>query len=71
MGAGCNRTSTTTAEPAPRLSSIKVDVQNGGPVVLTTASAEFQVLPSGYIQGSLFKNGRQIDPGRTTFGRAR
>jgi alpha-galactosidase len=60
IGVGCNRTSTPAAEPPAKLSSIKVDVQNGGPVVLTTATAEFQVLPSGYIQGSLLKDGKQL-----------
>jgi hypothetical protein len=28
-------------------------VKAGGPIVLTTSSAEFQILPSGYIQASL------------------
>src|ERR1700692_2629309 len=51
----------TTAEPAPtQLSTIKVDVKGGGPVVLTTSAAEFQVTPDGYVQASLLKNGKRL-----------
>jgi alpha-galactosidase len=61
MGTGCNKSATPTAGPAaPRLSGIKVDVQHGGPVVLTTGTAEFQVLSSGYVQGFLLKNGAKL-----------
>ncbi len=48
-------------EPTPaRPSQIKVDVRPGGPVILTTSSAEFQVLPSGYIQASLLKADQRL-----------
>ena len=60
ISTACNRTSTPPAEPAAQLSSIKVDVQHGGPVVLTTATAEFQVLSSGYVQAFLLKNGSKL-----------
>jgi hypothetical protein len=53
IGIGCNRASTVPAEPGARLSSIKVDVEHGGPAVVTTASAEFRILPSGYVQAAL------------------
>ncbi len=56
----CNKASTAPEESAVRLSSIKIDVQHGGPVILTTASAEFQVLPSGYVQAFLLKNGSKL-----------
>jgi alpha-galactosidase len=69
MGVGCNKSSTPTAEPsAPRLSSIKVDVQHGGPVVLTTGTAEFQVLSSGYVQGFLLKNGAKLSLDESRLG---
>jgi hypothetical protein len=56
----CNKTATAPEESAARLSSIKVDVQHGGPAILTTASAEFQVLPSGYVEAFLVKNGNKL-----------
>ena len=34
--------------------------KTGGPIVLTTSSAEFQILPSGYIQASLFKGDQKF-----------
>ena len=48
-------------KPAPaRPSDINVEVRDGGPVVITTSTAEFQVLPSGFIQATLVKNGRRL-----------
>ena len=35
-------------------------VTPGGPVVLTSSTAEFQILPSGYIQALLLKGGQQL-----------
>ena len=32
----------------------------GGPIVVTTSSAEFQILPSGYIQASLLKGDQRL-----------
>ena len=52
---------TATAKPEPtQPSAIKVDVKTGGPVVLTTSAAEFQVTPVGYVQASLLKDGRKL-----------
>src|SRR5580765_5013964 len=34
-------------------SDINVDVRDGGPVVITTTAAEFQILPSGFLQATL------------------
>ena len=48
-------------KPAPsRPSDIKVEVRNGGPVVLTTRTAEFQILPSGFLQATLLTNGKRL-----------
>ena len=42
-------------------SAIKVEVSTGGPVVVTTSAAEFQVRPDGYVQASLLlKDGRKL-----------
>ncbi|HET9309096.1 MAG TPA: alpha-galactosidase [Candidatus Sulfotelmatobacter sp.] len=48
-------------KPAPsQPSSIKVDVRDGGPVVLKTSTAEFQVLPSGFLRAALLKDGKWL-----------
>jgi len=48
-------------KPAPaRPSEIKVEVRDGGPVVLTTSAAEFQVLSSGFLQATLLKDGKRL-----------
>jgi alpha-galactosidase len=44
----------------PVLSTIKVSVSGSGPIVLTTSAAEFQILPSGYIQASLPRDGKKL-----------
>ncbi|MFI5103254.1 MAG: hypothetical protein ACHP9V_07810, partial [Terriglobales bacterium] len=52
---------TATAKPEPtQPSTINVDVKDGGPVVLTTSAAEFQVTPDGYVQASLLKDGQKL-----------
>ena len=56
----CSRPPAKTEAPAPAPSKIKVEVKPGGPIVLTTSSAEFQILPSGYIQASLLKGDQKL-----------
>src|ERR1035438_10221367 len=53
------KTATTKPEPT-QPSAINVDVKDGGPVVLTTSAAEFQVTPDGYVQASLLKDGQKL-----------
>ena len=55
------------SKPAPqpqpvsaRPSDVKVEVRSGGPVVVTTSAAEFQVLPSGSVQAVLLKDGKRL-----------
>src|SRR5215469_4105758 len=49
------------AGPSPsRPSDIKVTVNHGGPVVIQTSTAEFQVLPSGYLQAFLVEDGKKL-----------
>ena len=48
------------AGPPSRLSDIKVEVRDGGPVVVTTTAAEFQILPAGYLQATLLKDGQRL-----------
>jgi len=48
-------------KPAPsRPSDVKVEVRDGGPVVVTTAAAEFQILPSGFLQAALLQDGKHL-----------
>jgi alpha-galactosidase len=56
----CNRTSQKPAERPSKPSTIKVTVNDGGPINISTSTAEFQLLPSGYIQASLLKDGRKL-----------
>jgi alpha-galactosidase len=50
-----------TAKPQPtQPSAITVEVKTGGPVVLTTSAAEFQVRPDGYVQAFLLKDGQKL-----------
>lgn len=57
---GCGRKPRQVPEARPEPSTIKVSVSSGGPIVITTSAAEFQVLPSGYIQASLLRNGQKL-----------
>src|SRR6476646_1385911 len=66
---GCSR-SPRPSTPAAPASAIQITVNKGGPVVITSTAAEFQVLPSGYIQASLIKDGKKLtlddaEPGKT------
>lgn len=49
------------AKPAPsHPSEINVEVRDGGPIVVTTKMAEFQILPSGFLQATLLKDGKHL-----------
>jgi len=56
----CGRKPRQVSETQPEPSTIKVSVSASGPIVLTTSAAEFQVLPSGYIQASLLQDGKKL-----------
>ena len=45
---------------ATQPSTIKVEVNDGGPVVFTTSATEFRVLPDGYVQAFLLKDGQKL-----------
>jgi len=52
---------TPQPKPAPsRPSEIKVEVRDGGPIVISTGVAEFQILPSGFLQADLRKDGMRL-----------
>ncbi len=47
------------SQEAPR-SAIEVAAKPGGPLVLKTPAAEFEVLPSGYVRAYLLKDGKRL-----------
>jgi alpha-galactosidase len=52
---------TAAVKPEPtQPSAIKVDVKDGGPAVLTTSAAEFEVSSEGYVLASLLKDGKKL-----------
>ncbi len=59
------------SKPAPsQPSSINVAVRDGGPIVLTTATAEFQILSSGFLQATLLKDGKRLTLDEPSVGSA-
>ncbi len=60
LSASCSRPYPKAETSAGEPSHIKVEVKPGGPIVLTTSSAEFQILPSGYIEASLLKGDQRL-----------
>ena len=57
----CSQKPAPPSKAAPsRPSDIKVNVSDGGPVTLQTSTAEFQLLPSGYLQGALLKDDKKL-----------
>jgi hypothetical protein len=53
---GCGR---TPARPSPQASSTII-VNQAGPIVIKTATAQFDILPNGYVQASLVKGGNRL-----------
>ncbi len=61
MMLSCSKPAAAPPKAAPsRPSDIKVEVRDGGPIVLTTSAAEFQILPSGFLQATLLKDGKRL-----------
>jgi alpha-galactosidase len=60
LNMSCSRPPAKTETPAPEPSQVKVEIKPGGPIVVTTSAAEFQILPSGYIQASLLKGDQRL-----------
>jgi len=66
---GCNQAESPPAEQA-LTSAVAITVNPGGPVVLKTSTAEFEVLPSGYVQAWLVKDGKLLTLDEPEAGRA-
>ncbi len=65
LASGLALLSCTKAPPPPKAppskpSDVKVQVKDGGPVVVTTTAAEFQILPSGFLQATLRKDDKRL-----------
>lgn len=62
LSVGCNRMQTKpkSKEPPSQPSAIKVEINPGGPLILTTSAASFEVAPSGYIQAFLVRDGKRL-----------
>jgi hypothetical protein len=56
----CSKPAVRPKAAASRPSDIQVEVRDGGPVVVTTSAAEFQILPSGFLQATLLKDGKRL-----------
>lgn len=59
-GLGCKTQPPKEATSTVRPSAIAIEVNSGGPLILKTSTAQFQVLSSGYLQAFLLKNGEQL-----------
>jgi len=59
---GCNRSQTNapSKQPTTRPSDIQVEVKPGGPLVLTTNAAAFEVSAAGYVQAFLLRDGKRL-----------
>jgi hypothetical protein len=68
LSMSCTRPPAKTEAPAAEASQVKVEIKPGGPIVLTTSAAEFQIQPSGYIQASLLKGGEKLSLDDTASG---
>src|SRR5579863_6950378 len=56
----CAKPAAPPKVPPSRPSEIKVEVRDGGPLLITTSTAEFQILPSGFLQATLLKDGKRL-----------
>ncbi len=57
---GCSKRQEQPKVAPSQPSDINVQVRDGGPVVVTTSTAEFQILPSGFLQATLRKDGKRL-----------
>jgi alpha-galactosidase len=60
MSASCSKSTAPAAPASPQVSTIKVEMKSGAPMVLTTSAAEFQIFPSGAVKAFLLKNGGKL-----------
>jgi alpha-galactosidase len=69
LSTNCNRAAKEpTAAPA-QPSKVEISVRPGGAVVITSSTAEFQVLPSGYIHAAWIQDGQKLSLDEVEQGR--
>jgi hypothetical protein len=56
----CSKPAPQSKSAPSQPSEINVEVRDGGPIVVTTKTAEFQILPSGFLQATLLKDGKRL-----------
>ncbi|MGH9494739.1 MAG: glycoside hydrolase family 36 protein [Candidatus Sulfotelmatobacter sp.] len=56
----CSKPAEQPKPAASRPSDVNIKVSDGGPIVITTTAAEFQILPSGFLQATLVKDGKRL-----------
>ena len=56
----CSKPAPQPSVPPSHPSDIKVEVRDGGPAVISTRAAEFQILPSGFLQATMVKDGKRL-----------
>ncbi|PYX50788.1 MAG: hypothetical protein DMG79_04925 [Acidobacteria bacterium] len=56
----CSKPPAQPKAPPSRPSDVNVELRDGGPVVVRTSVAEFQILPSGFLQATLLKDGKRL-----------
>ena len=56
----CSKPAPAPKAPPSKPSDINVEVKDGGPVIVTTTAAEFQILPSGFLQATLRTDGKRL-----------
>jgi alpha-galactosidase len=59
-----------TATERVQPSAIKIELNPRGPLILSSSKAEFQVLPSGSVQGFLLKDGKKLTLDEPLSGKA-
>ena len=62
LALACNRVQPKrrSKEAPSQPSAIKVETASGGPLVLTTSAAAFEIGPSGYIEAFLLRDGKRL-----------
>src|SRR5512146_527003 len=60
LSLSCSKPAPQPKAPPSQPSYIKVGVRDGGPVIITTSAAEFQILPSGFLQATLLKDRQRL-----------
>jgi len=62
LALACNRVQPKrrSKEAPSQPSAIRVETASGGPLVLTTSAAAFEIGPSGYIQAFLLRDGKRL-----------